>query len=108
MAEKAEKATKAPKKKLIKGKTSSGLKYQIDPAVKDDIRVLRYMTLMNNQELPEMEQVKYLFDLLELIFGNGLDAFLNEVAYLHNGVADPASLIAELKEIIDAAKLKNS
>lgn len=108
MAEKAENKEKAPKKKLIKGKTSSGLKYQIDPAVKDDIRVLRYMTLMSNTDLPQMEQVKSLFDLLELIFGNGLDAFLNEVAYLHNGVADPASLIAELREIIDAAKLKNS
>lgn len=108
MAEKAENKEKAPKKKLIKGKTSSGLKYQIDPAVKDDIRVLRYMTLMSNTDLPQMEQVKSLFDLLELIFGNGLDAFLNEVAYLHNGVADYKSLIAELREIIEAAKLKNS
>ena len=104
----AEKAEKAPKRKLIKGKTSSGLKYQIDPAVKDDTRVLRYMTKMGDESLPKMEQVKYLFELLELIFGSGLDAFLNEVAYLHNGVADPASLLAELKEIIDAAKLKNS
>ena len=99
---------RAPKPKMIKGKTSSGLKYQINPAIKDDMRVLMFMTRMSNEDDGVMERSQALFDLLALIFGDQVTAFMNEVASLHGGVADATSVYAELKEIIEAAKLKNS
>ena len=107
MAEKkAEKGTVKPK--MIKGKTSSGLKYEINPAVKDDMRVLMYMTRMSKEDAGVFARSEAFFDLLNLIFGDQVPAFMNEVAALHGGVADAPSLYAELKEIIEAAKLKNS
>lgn len=107
MAEKkAEK--KAAKPKLIKGTTSSGLKYQINPDIKKDMRTLMFMTRMGKEDAGTLARSEAFFDLLGLIFGDQLGAFMNEVAYRHNGVADADSLYAELGEILHAADLKNS
>ena len=106
MAEKKAEGAKGPK--MVKGKTSSGLKYEINPAIKDDMRVLMFMTKMSKEDLGVLERSEALFDLMGLIFGDQTATFMNEVAHLHGGVADATSVYAELKEIIEAAKLKNS
>ena len=106
MAEKKAEGAKAPK--TIKGKTSSGLKYEINPAVTEDLRVLMYMTTMSKEDGGVLARSEALFDLMGLMFGDQTAAFMNEVAHLHGGVADAKSVYAELKEIIEAAKLKNS
>lgn len=106
MAEK--KAEKAVKPKMIKGKTSSGLKYEIDPNVKKDMRVLMFMTEMGREDAGVLARSEAFFDLLKLIFGTQVPAFMNEVAHLHGGYADPECVYAELKEILQAADLKNS
>ena len=107
MAEKKAES-KAVQPKMIKGKTSSGLKYQINPDVTDDLRVLMYMTTMSKEDVGVLERSQALFDLMGLMFGDQTPAFMNEVAHLHGGVADAKSVYAELKEILEAAKLKNS
>lgn len=100
--------TRAPKPKMIKGTTSSGLKYQINPAVKKDMRTLMFMTRMGKEDAGTLARSEAFFDLLGLIFGDQIGAFMNEVAYRHGGVADADSLYAELSEILKAADLKNS
>ncbi len=106
MAEK--KADGATMPKMIKGKTSSGLKYQINPAVKKDMRTLMFMTRMGKEDAGVLARSEAFFDLLKLIFGDQVTVFMNEVAALHGGVADADSLYAELREILQAADLKNS
>lgn len=109
MAEKGGKTSaKSAKSKIIKGTTSSGLKYQIDPAIKEDVRTLMYLTEMQDKTLEPLEQSGALFKLLKTMFGQEVETFLNTVAYLHGGTVTSEILIDELNEIFDSAKLKNS
>lgn len=110
MAEKSGKkgANSATKPKVVKGTTSSGLKYQVDPAIKEDMRTLMYLTQMQDKNLEPLEQSGALFKLLNMMFGQEIETFLNTVAYLHNGTVTAEILIDELNEIFDSAKLKNS
>ena len=108
MAEKSgKKSTSDAQKKIIKGTTSSGLKFQINPELREDTRTLMYLTKMQDNNLEPMEQSKALFKLLDLMFKDGIEDFLNTVAYLHGGFASTEAVISELKEIFDTAKLKN-
>lgn len=94
---------------LIEGETRSGLKFRIDPRVREDTRLLYLMTTLEKESLETKIRTRALFDLLEVVFGSG-EAFLtfqNEVAIRHNGVADTASLIEEITDIFEAVKLKN-
>lgn len=114
MAEKKKKA-EAPEavtqdNYIVKGITRSGLKFQIDKRIKDDVRAMRYLTMMQDKRLDVFGKSQSLFSLLELMFGTqeSLNIFLDEVAALHNGVADVPNLIEELTDIFEAVKLKNS
>ncbi len=102
------KGTKGATTKIVKGTTSSGLKYQIDPKIKEDMRTLMYLTRMQDKKLEPLEQSEALFKLLDMMFGSGIEDFMNEVAYLHDGLVSTDILIAELREIFDSVKLKNS
>ena len=95
------------KSTIIKGKTASGLSFTIDSRVKDDTRLLLYLTRANNEDAPSMDRINATMSLLGLIFGDNLEIFLNEVAKRHNGVADATSLKEELSEILDALNVKN-
>jgi hypothetical protein len=92
---------------IIKGKTSSGLSFAIDSRIKDDVRLLYYLTKAKNKDVPSIEQAEAVMSMLGLIFGDNLEVFINEVANRHNGVADVTSLVSEISEIFDAINLKN-
>ena len=94
---------------IVTAKTKSGIKFTIDKRVKDDTRLLFYLSQLQDKSKTEMEQNSLLFQLLGLIFGSndGLAAFLNEVAAHHDGVADPQNVLEELSDIFDALKIKN-
>lgn len=107
---KAETVNKSPvADHIIEGETRSGLKFKISALVKDDTRVMYLLTRMQKQSLDVMLKNQALFDLLEVVFGSGDDfyTFMNEVAYRHDGVADPQSLMDEITDIFEAVKLKN-
>lgn len=114
MAEKKKKAEApeaAPQEGyIVTGETRSGLKFQIDKRIKDDVRTMRYLTQMQNQRADIFTKSEALFSLLNLMFGteDNLSVFMDEVAALHNGVADVPSLIDELTDIFESIKLKNS
>lgn len=101
---------KQPVIELVEGTTRTGISFQIDPRIKEDSRTLRYLTQMQKKSLDKMQQSEALFSLLELVFGSGqgLDDFMNEVAFKHDGVADVQSLIDEITDIFNAVDLKNS
>ena len=106
MAEKKAEGAKAPK--MIKGKTSSGLQYQINPKVKDDVRILMYLNQITNEDVDAKDKSEAFGNFLTLIFGDQVPAFLNEVAARHDGVADYKSVNAELLEILGNENLKKS
>ncbi len=106
MADKKAEGAKAPK--MIKGKTSSGLQYQINPNVKNDVRILMYLDQITSPIYDASEKMRAFGDFLKLIFGDQVSAFMNEVAARHGGVADIDSVNAELTEILGNENLKKS
>lgn len=95
---------------IIKGKTQSGIKFALDKRIQDDTRLLYYLTKMEDKNKTDLERGQALMSLMELMFGagDGLEAFFNEVAAKHNGIADKDSLMAEMSDIFEALQLKNS
>lgn len=102
-------AKKSTNENIVTGKTSTGIKFSLDKRIKDDARLLFWLSKIQNDDLEVMERNKALFSLLELIFGSGegLNTFLNEVAVKHDGVADITSLMNELNEMFEALAIKN-
>lgn len=101
------------KSNIVNGETRSGIKFKIDKRVKDDNRTMYYIRTMRKYKDSEDAQEKVIdavYSLLEVIFGSGegLEIFLNEVAYRHDGVADSVSLMEELNDIFEVIGLKNS
>lgn len=101
---------KSKNENLITGKTQSGIQFSINKKIKEDARLLYLLSKIQNNNLEPMERNSALFNLFELIFGSGegVNAFLNEVAAKHDGVADITSLMTELNDMFDALALKNS
>lgn len=102
-------AKKSTNENIVKGKTSSGIQFTLDKRIKDDTRVLFWLSRIQNENLEVMERNQALFSLLELIFGSGdgLNTFLNEVAAKHDGIADITSLMNELNDMFEALAIKN-
>ena len=102
-------AKKITNENIVKGKTSSGIQFTLDKRIKDDARLLFWLSRIQRDDLEVMERNNALFSLLELIFGSGdgLNTFLNEVANKHDGVADITSLMNELNDMFEALAIKN-
>ena len=94
---------------MVKGKTKSGIKFQIDERIKDDARFLFYLNQLNKADDPQSAYGNAM-DMIGLIFGGGEGtiAFMNEVAAKHGGVCEVTTMVEEIKEIVQATKLKNS
>lgn len=99
---------------VVKGVTKSGIKFQLDSKIKDDTRLLLLMTMAQKYDPEDKESLAKandaMMNLLTLIFGSDENvlAFMNEVAIKHKGVCDAKHMIAELNEMFDAIKGKNS
>ena len=92
---------------IIKGKTTSGISFTIDSRIKDDVRLLYYLTKAKKEDVSSIDKADAVMSMLGLIFGDNLEVFINEVAKRHDGVADVSSLIQEITEIFDAINVKN-
>lgn len=94
---------------VVKGKTKSGIKYQLDSRIKDDARFLYYLTKAQNDEADVSEISKAVMSLLQLIFGSdeGVIGFMNAVAATNDGICDVKTMLAELTEMFDALNAKN-
>lgn len=94
---------------MVKGKTKSGIKFQINEAIKDDARLLFMLVRLRKDNVPAEDKGNIVFDMLELIFGaDGVMPFMNAVADKHNGVCSTEAMIQELTEIMASINAKNS
>lgn len=94
---------------MVKGKTKSGIKYQINEAIRDDARVLFMLVQIQKEDTPLEKKGQVVFDMLTLIFGeDGVMPFMNAVAAAHDGVCSPDAMLAELNDILDSINAKNS
>lgn len=91
---------------MVKGKTKSGIKFEIDERIKDDTRLYQYVVELQSKDT--QVQSAALFDMLGLFFGgrDGVIAFQNTVAAANNGVCSAENLMAEFNEILEAINLK--
>lgn len=95
---------------MVKGKTKSGIKFQMDERIKDDARFLYYLTKAQDEEAEMGEKSKAIMGILNLIFGNdeGVINFMNAVASANDGVCDVKVMLTELTEMLNAVNAKNS
>lgn len=94
---------------MVKGKTKSGIKFQLNEKIKEDARLLYFMVKIESDETSDHDKGAYVFKLLELFFGeDGVPVFMNEVAAKHDGVCDVINMMSELHEMMEALGLKNS
>ena len=94
---------------IVKGETKSGIQFQLDSRIKDDVRLIFLLTKASNTE-DAMEASTCIMDLLTLIFGSdeNVMVFMNEVADKHKGVCTAKEMLAEITEMFDKLKAKNS
>lgn len=94
---------------MVKGKTKSGIQFDMDERIKEDTRLYQFVVEMQNTNDP-MSQGRALFDLLSLMFGgrDGVLAFQNAVASAHDGVCTNDAMMSELNDIIEALNAKKS
>lgn len=95
---------------MVKGKTKSGIKFQLDERIKDDARFLYYLTKAQSDDTDIGEKSKAVTGILTLIFGNdeGVINFMNAVASVNKGVCSVDVMLSELTEMFDALNAKNS
>ena len=94
---------------MVKGKTKSGIKFQIDERIKDDARFLYYLAKAQDKETDLSEQSNAVVGVLKLVFGTdeGVIQFMNAVAAVNNGVCEVKTMLDELTEMFDAINAKN-
>lgn len=95
---------------MVKGKTKSGIKFQLDERIKDDARFLVYIAKMQNKDVSIEESSAATMGVLKLIFGSdeGVLQFMDAVASANNGVCDITIMMTELNEMFEALNAKNS
>lgn len=95
---------------MIKGKTNSGIKFELDERVKDDARVLYMLVQIRNDSVPAERKGVLVFEMLKLVFGSddSVMTFMNEVAQKNDGICSTEVLLKELNEIFEALGAKNS
>lgn len=94
---------------MVKGKTKSGIKYQINESIKDDARLLYLLVQIQSETVAMEKKGELVFNLLTLIFGeDGIMPFMNAVAAAHDGVCSTEAMMTELNEILDSINAKNS
>ena len=94
---------------IIEGATKSGISFVLDKRIKEDARFLHCLVKLQNKSIGKSVQVKYLYTMLELMFGeDGLMVFENEIAKHHGGVCGTKEFMQELNDIYEALDLKNS
>ena len=94
---------------MVKGKTKSGIKFQINEAIKDDARLLYMLVQLRSEEVSTEDKGKIVVDLLTLVFGrDGIMPFMNAVAEKHDGVCTTEAMVTELNEILESINAKNS
>ena len=94
---------------MVKGKTKSGIKFQMDERIKDDARFLYYLTKAQDESSALEDKSKAIMGILKLIFGTDENViqFMDAVAAVNDGVCNVEKMLSELTEMFDALNAKN-
>lgn len=94
---------------MVKGKTKSGIKFQMDERIKDDARFLYYLTKAQDENGSLEDKSKAVMGIMKLIFGTDENViqFMDAVAAVNDGVCNVATMLSELTEMFDALNAKN-
>lgn len=91
---------------MIKGKTESGFKFEVDERVLDDWRLITNIELAESTVLTE--KVKGVTALVHLLLGDNEPKLMEHIAKKNGGFIPTESIINELASIITNTKeLKN-
>lgn len=95
---------------MVKGKTKSGIKFQLDERIKDDARFVFYYAKAQDKKATPQEQATAMMGFLKLFFGSdeGVMVFMDEVAAVNDGVCDLKIMMSEIGEMLEAINAKNS
>ena len=93
---------------MVKGKTTSGIEFELDERIKDDARFMHLLVRMQKASDP-IETAEGMNELLSLIFGSDENtySFMNEVAAKHDGICSAKNMLVELTEMLNALNAKN-
>lgn len=93
---------------MAKVKTKSGLSFEIDERIKDDVRLYQYLVEMQSED--RMVKSTAFFDFIKFLFGGrqGAIDFQNAVASAHDGVCRVEDMTQEVNEIMESLGLKKS
>lgn len=92
---------------MVKGKTESGFKFEIDERVLEDWRLVTNIEMAESTNMTE--KVKGVAALVHLLLGNNESKLMEHISKKNDGFIPTECLIAELASMIRNAKeLKNS
>lgn len=99
----------ATKKNIIKGTTKSGISFQLDENIKNDARIVRFLTKIQRPGGDTFEKSDAFFQLLDKVFGSdeNVTVFMDEVARVNKGVCSMEAMMGELNEMFEALNAKN-
>lgn len=94
---------------MVKGTTKSGIKFAINEQIKDDARLLYYLTRAQDENADLTEKSKAVMGILKLVFGSdeGVITFMDTVASVNKGICNVDVMLSELQEMFDAIDVKN-
>lgn len=91
---------------MLKGKTSTGFKFEVDERVLEDWRLITNIELAESADLTD--KVKGVTALVHLLLGNNEPKLMEHIAKKNDGFIPTEAIINELASIITTTKeLKN-
>lgn len=89
-----------PKTKLIKGKTSSGFEFSINPNLANDYRVIKLIAQIDNTDDSDTNVIGAVVKLIDILLGPKGDQALEKHVALEDGTVPTDKMMAEIGEII--------
>lgn len=88
---------------MMKGKTNTGFEFDVDEAALDDYRLLK---ALNEVSDGKSGRVTYIIE--KLLGSDQEEKLMTHVEKLNDGKCSASGMVAELNEIFEALKAKNS
>ena len=85
---------------MIKGKTKSGFKYEVDERIKTDWRLVK--AIADSQSNDDGIKLKAVSDMFSLVLGGNEELLMQHIANRNDGFVPMEQMNAEITEIIQS------
>lgn len=94
---------------MVKGKTKSGIAFEIDERIKDDARLTYLLVKLQTNATDPLEAGKAMNQVMNLLFGSdeAVFNFMEAIASKNDGICSQEVLVAELTDLFNEIKAKN-